>query len=509
MRWGVAITFAFFFFLLPESSIVRAQEPAFLGGVHAIRYEEGPGYFHFVFPCRQATGTSSPAGASGAPVNVQPALCWFVRMVKVTVVDGKTETAPYVDGLWQVSATTIRFLPTDASDIAQKQEFATSQTAFHHDAGKPGGLLSSKELGYQFVFSFRTVCAGCKPGSPLLDPGKGAQLDGEFADFGDSLKEFELVSKRINDLAAQTRVGVTPNNQPTPKDVPEAMGLYSDLNSRFAEKCSEPAKSCVQSYVKYQACKGGSLSADCGEPPACSAFCVLGPEDFRGFKAGVCVSKTQDSATLTPDWSAVVKKKEAEGGAAALSGQANAVPNQNPSPTAPGGIGSSTGNTCSVMDGYSFAMTAHSRQGVAVGVAGMDGMAGSSGGAMGGILGGYGTGPAPVVKAGAPKKITVSAAVIAGNKTGGATPEYPAVAKAAHIQGTVVLQATISKQGYMENLRVLAGPPLLQQAALDAVRTWQYRPYLLNGEPVEVETQVNVIFTLGVGPPAQPLGNAP
>jgi protein TonB len=60
----------------------------------------------------------------------------------------------------------------------------------------------------------------------------------------------------------------------------------------------------------------------------------------------------------------------------------------------------------------------------------------------------------------------------------------------------VVLQATISKAGTIENLRVAGGPAMLQQAALDAVKTWRYRPYLLNGQPVEVETTINVIFTL-------------
>jgi protein TonB len=77
------------------------------------------------------------------------------------------------------------------------------------------------------------------------------------------------------------------------------------------------------------------------------------------------------------------------------------------------------------------------------------------------------------------------------------TPQYPAIAKAARIQGTVVLQATISKTGSIENLRVVSGPPMLQQAAMDAVRQWRYRPYLLNGDPVEVETTVNVVFNLG------------
>jgi protein TonB len=74
-------------------------------------------------------------------------------------------------------------------------------------------------------------------------------------------------------------------------------------------------------------------------------------------------------------------------------------------------------------------------------------------------------------------------------------PTYPAVARAIRLSGTVVLQATISRSGAIENLRVVSGPAMLQQAALDAVKEWRYRPYMLNGEPVEVETTVNVEFT--------------
>ena len=105
----------------------------------------------------------------------------------------------------------------------------------------------------------------------------------------------------------------------------------------------------------------------------------------------------------------------------------------------------------------------------------------------------------PVVKAKAPTKIDVSSGVIAGNKLGGMTPQYPRPAKAAGIQGTVVLQADISTDGHVESLKVLSGPPLLQESALEAVKTWRYRPYLVNGKPVEVGTQIDVIFTLGGG----------
>jgi protein TonB len=76
-------------------------------------------------------------------------------------------------------------------------------------------------------------------------------------------------------------------------------------------------------------------------------------------------------------------------------------------------------------------------------------------------------------------------------------PVYPPIARTAGIQGQVVLLAGISKEGAIENLRVLAGHPILVPAAIAAVRQWRYRPYVLNNEPVEVETQITVNFSLG------------
>jgi protein TonB len=128
------------------------------------------------------------------------------------------------------------------------------------------------------------------------------------------------------------------------------------------------------------------------------------------------------------------------------------------------------------------------------GVAGMEGMGGSSNGVMGSM---FGNGNAPRVAAAPPKKVNISAGVMAGQVIQQIKPVYPPIAKAARISGTVILQATISRSGTIENLKVVSGPAMLQQAALDAVRQWRYRPYLLNNEPVEVDTTVNVIFTLG------------
>jgi protein TonB len=87
--------------------------------------------------------------------------------------------------------------------------------------------------------------------------------------------------------------------------------------------------------------------------------------------------------------------------------------------------------------------------------------------------------------------------VTQGLKIRDVKPTYPALARQARIQGTVVLQAVISKEGAIENLKVLSGHPMLVPAAIDAVKQWKYKPYILNGEPVEVDTQVTVNFTLG------------
>jgi TonB family protein len=95
-----------------------------------------------------------------------------------------------------------------------------------------------------------------------------------------------------------------------------------------------------------------------------------------------------------------------------------------------------------------------------------------------------------------PKQLSVSADVMAGNLLNKVVPVYPAEAKKARIQGTVVLDAVISKDGKVENLRVLSGPNQLQQSSIDAVRQWTYKPFLLNGDPIEVKTTVNVNYEL-------------
>ena len=107
-------------------------------------------------------------------------------------------------------------------------------------------------------------------------------------------------------------------------------------------------------------------------------------------------------------------------------------------------------------------------------------------------------GPAVTVAAvKAPARINVSTGVMQGRLLAPIRPVYPAIAKAARVEGSVVVEAVISRMGTIESLRVVSGPAMLQNAALEAIREARYQPYRLNGEPTEVQTTITVNFTIG------------
>jgi periplasmic protein TonB len=122
---------------------------------------------------------------------------------------------------------------------------------------------------------------------------------------------------------------------------------------------------------------------------------------------------------------------------------------------------------------------------------------GIAGGSAGGVIGGILSSAAVAVpKAATPTRVRVSQGVSAGLLIRKVQPNYPQLAKQARIQGQVVLQAEISKDGTIQNLQLISGHPMLAPAAIEAVKQWRYKPYLLNGEPVAVDTQVIVNFSL-------------
>ena len=133
-----------------------------------------------------------------------------------------------------------------------------------------------------------------------------------------------------------------------------------------------------------------------------------------------------------------------------------------------------------------------------------NGVVGAIGGVPGGQIGGVigsivSSTPVAVPKVATPQRVRVSQGVTEGLLVHKIQPAYPPLARQARIQGPVVIAALIGKDGTIQNLKVVSGHPMLTGAALDAVRQWKYRPYFLNGEPVEVDTQITVNFTLAGG----------
>ena len=131
---------------------------------------------------------------------------------------------------------------------------------------------------------------------------------------------------------------------------------------------------------------------------------------------------------------------------------------------------------------------------------------GTPGGQLDGVLGGI-IGSAsnfvPKVSKPAPQptvqRVRVSQGVTKGLLVSRVEPTYPTVAHEARVQGVVVLTAIIGKDGNVERLQLESGNPLLVQAAIDAVKQWRYKPFLLNGQPVEIETTITVNFQLHSG----------
>jgi protein TonB len=123
---------------------------------------------------------------------------------------------------------------------------------------------------------------------------------------------------------------------------------------------------------------------------------------------------------------------------------------------------------------------------------------GTPGGVLGSILSSAAVAPPPPPppQATTPKRIRVGGQVEQAKLIFKPTPEYPPLAKVARIQGVVRLEAIISRDGTVQDLKVLSGHPLLVKSALEAVQRWRYQPTLLNGEPVEIITEIDVNFSL-------------
>ncbi len=474
-----------------------AQETAYPLAMQGVRYEESPGVYHYVAVCGEGPmgAVISPDPNSAAATKMVPALCWQVRMMpmQMHLAIGKQQSSSLIAATLVVTASIARFVPSDIKDAALLKELNSAQVVFKHDPGRPYAFIATPDTASHdvaYAFAFVGVCKTCQPGSTAPPPshGKQAQLDAEYQEVGTSLRNFDSVYQRINEISKRLRFGISPLEQPDLTDVPEAMGLYAALNQKLLTICPDTARACIESYQHYESCHAGSQEAKCESKPTCSASCTMTTDQLLSTGADSCLANDLDYAVLYPDWSKVVASKKAEQARLRAEhsiveihiGAAQSLPATDP-------LGKPLGPPCNVESLYAMAFMPSA---LPAGAVGMSSMATASG---------SGTGTP-----------TLSPLELQARRVKGDEPAYTAVAKAARIEGTVVLRVVINKAGTLDEVQVLSGPPLLQQSALATVKTWQYQPYLLNGQPARVISTVNLVYQLGgPGRPGTPTVTTP
>jgi TonB family protein len=259
---------------------------------------------------------------------------------------------------------------------------------------------------------------------------------------------------RASLLVAQIPFVVSPANQSGTDASAATMQSYSDLNQKLAAITEEPASSCIKNYADYQACKAGDKPKKCKKEPKCTATAVLPPMDLAGIKFNF--SAEDGVATLTPFVPDAPKEiKPIQAG---------------PPPELPTGAG--VGSIAAAPTG---------------GVQGISAMSGT------GLV-------SPTTATTTPDGTVVR--LKPGKRVKATQPVYPPVAKVMLLGGAVVLHAIITKQGTIKEMTVVKSTnPIFDNAAVDAVRQWQYAPYMLKGELVEVDTTVTVNFALNAPNP--------
>ena len=254
-------------------------------------------------------------------------------------------------------------------------------------------------------------------------------------------------------LAQGLQYSVTPENQPKDSAPGDVMKAYSDLNQKLADAAADPESSCLKSYSVYQACKSVVAQA-CGAAPVCTVQAMLPSMELSGIR--IYFAQETGVATLIPAMSGMTQIQVQNGVPVPIK-MLKMIPARTsaPPPAATDTSGASRDVRVIAQSGPPTAVSTP-------------------------------TGPA-----------RIAGGVIAGSRISFVPPTYPLVAKLAQLSGTVVLHAIISKTGTIQDLQVAsASNEIFEIAAIDAVRHWLYRPYLLNGQPAEVDTTITINFAL-------------
>jgi len=354
--------------MLLSGLLLFAQEPATIDSEPAVRFEQSPGYYHYVAFCRTPKAFTAQIPKSGLPLDaIEFGLGWYVKASVARSAGATSGASPEVEGRIVVSPQHVRFMPRNPQSADQYVDIPRSAVELAHTPGQPDGWLRSKDVVVKFQFS--KICLTCAEGTPVPSGSNAALQEQEFALLDETLTRFESGWRKTYRMSKGQSVDLAGGNQ--------------------------------------------AVSGAAAGPRPDSASKPGAPTEISG---GSSVSKSANASSASPD--------------------------SNPS---------------------SPSVTKTSN---------------------------------PTV-AGVPRRpVKIGSEAAAGLLVKKILPVYPLEAKLVRLEGTVVLRAVIDRTGEISEVNALSGPPLLESAAVDAVKQWQYRPYSVNGQPVDVETTIEVIFAL-------------
>lgn len=190
-------------------SLLFAQEPAKMNGAQAVRFEQSPGFFHYVVFCntpKEFMAQIPPAKLP--PDSMEYGLCWYVH----GSVSRGNAVSPEADGRLVISPHHVRFIPGNPQLGNVYADLQPEQVELKHDAGQPHGILQSNDLVFRFQFS--KLCPACPSGTPTPGGVLPARADQEFALLDESIRHFYSGWRQIYRLSSGQRTGPAPPNQP-------------------------------------------------------------------------------------------------------------------------------------------------------------------------------------------------------------------------------------------------------------------------------------------------------
>jgi len=167
--------------------ILFAQQPATIDNEPAVRFEQSPGYYHYLAFCRTPKAASTQMPKTGLPIDqIEFGLGWYV---KASVSRGTGAASPEIDGRIVVSQHHVRFIPANPQYADQYLDLSHDEVELSHSAGKPDGFLHSKDA--MVSFQFRKICLTCAAGAPIPAGLNSALVDQEFALLNETVTKFE------------------------------------------------------------------------------------------------------------------------------------------------------------------------------------------------------------------------------------------------------------------------------------------------------------------------------